>query len=334
MMKSPLKFVLLGVLILAVCAGVAGFRFYAFLHRPVAPASPVVFTVGAGESFRRVAHDLQDSGVVASAFELRLLARLKGTARRVQAGTYEFREPAVPGTVLARLVSGDVMKVRITIPEGFTLQEIAARVAAAGFGTADGFLALARDRDFLRGLAIDAPSLEGYLYPETYMFAPGVSQRQVAAAMVRELDLHLTPDLLNAAAAVGLDKAELITLASIIQKETGSVAEMGLVSAVFHNRLKRHMPLQSDPTVIYGIPDFDGNLTRKDLETPTAYNTYRIKGLPPGPIASPGEAALRAAAHPAAVDYLYFVARGDGTHVFSSTLRQHDNAVRRYQLRR
>ncbi|HKK01286.1 MAG TPA: endolytic transglycosylase MltG, partial [Desulfuromonadales bacterium] len=265
MTKSPLKIALLGLLLVAVCAGAAGFRFYVFLHRSVAPSAPVTLTVKAGEPFRHVARQLQDAGVVGSAFEFRLLGRLRGTTRKVQAGTYAFREPAPPGRVLARLVAGDVVKVRITIPEGFTLKEIAARVASAGFGTTDDFLRLAHDPEFVRSLGIDAPSLEGYLFPETYTFAPGVSQRQIAEAMVRELATHLTPDLLKAAAGVGLNKEHLLTLASIIQKETGKVEEMALISAVFHNRLKRHMPLQSDPTVIYGIADFDGNLTRKDL---------------------------------------------------------------------
>ncbi len=152
--------------------------------------------------------------------------------------------------------------------------------------------------------------------------------------MVGQLKKHLSPAILVKADELGLDRHELLTLASIIQKEAGNVMEMPLISAVFHNRLKRGIALQADPTVIYGIADFDGNLTRKHLETPTPYNTYRKRGLPPGPIASPGQFALRAAVNPADTKSLYFVAKGDGTHEFSATLKEHNRAVRRYQLRR
>ncbi len=152
--------------------------------------------------------------------------------------------------------------------------------------------------------------------------------------MVHQFREHLSAELLAAATAQGMSLHQLVTLASIIQKEAGSPAEMPLISAVFHNRLRRRIPLQADPTVIYGIENFDGNLTRHDLVTRTPYNTYRIPGLPPGPIASPGEDALRAAAFPAAVDYLFFVARGDGSHQFSSNLKDHNKAVRRFQLHR
>jgi UPF0755 protein len=152
--------------------------------------------------------------------------------------------------------------------------------------------------------------------------------------MVRQFESRLAPELLEGAAKIGLDRHRLVTLASIIQKEAGTTSEMPVIAAVFHNRLRRKMPLQADPTVIYGIANFNGNITRKDLRTPTPYNTYRIAGLPPGPIASPGADALRAAAFPAKADYLYFVARGDGTHAFSKDLREHNRAVRHYQLKR
>jgi len=154
------------------------------------------------------------------------------------------------------------------------------------------------------------------------------------SAMVEQLDSQITAELLENAAALKLDRHQLITLASIVQKEAGNLMEMPLISSVFHNRLKRGMPLQADPTVIYGVADFDGNLTRKHLNTPTPYNTYRMRGLPPGPIASPGGFALHATASPAEGKDLYFVARGDGTHEFNATLKEHNRAVRRYQLRR
>ncbi|MDW7758795.1 MAG: endolytic transglycosylase MltG, partial [Desulfuromonadales bacterium] len=264
----------------------------------------------------------------------RLLARWRGEAGRVKAGEYRFAEAAAPGEVLKRLVAGDVIQYRFTVPEGLTLAEIARKLAAEGRGDGDSFLQLAQDADFIHSLGVEAKTLEGYLYPETYTLVATTEEKELLQAMVRQMKARLTEELLAGARARGLSVHELLTLASIIQKEAGNEAEMPIIGGVFHNRLQRGMRLQSDPTVIYGVKDFDGNLTRRHLEEWTAYNTYRIAGLPPGPIASPGEPALRAAAFPAEVNYLYFVGKGDGTHVFSTTLREHNDAVRRYQLKR
>jgi len=311
-----------------------GLELAVFVGRPVAPAAPAVVEVSPGLPFAEVARRLQAEGVVGSAGGFQLLARLRGDIRRIKAGRYDFGEPATPGRILDRLVAGDVRRQRLTIPEGFALREIAARLEQEGAGRAEVFLGLARDPAFVASFGIKADSLEGYLFPDTYLFDSGTTEERLLQAMVRQFRNRLAPDLVEGAARLGLDPHQLVTLASIIQKEAGSRAEMPLISAVFHNRLRRKMPLQADPTVIYGIADFNGNITRKDLLTPTPYNTYRIAGLPPGPIASPGEDALRAAAFPAEADYLFFVARGDGTHAFSTTLREHNRAVQRYQLHR
>jgi len=312
----------------------AGLEVGVFLSRPLAPPAPATVEVAPGLPFAEVARRLQAEGVVRSAGGLQLLARLRGDVRRIKAGRYDFGEAATPGRILDRLVAGDVRRQRLTIPEGFALREIAGRVEEAGVGRAEAFLGLARDPAFVASLGVEAGTLEGYLFPDTYLFDSGTSEERLLQAMVRQFRSRLAPDLVEGAARLGLDPHQLVTLASIIQKEAGNREEMPLISAVFHNRLRRKMPLQADPTVIYGIPDFNGNITRKDLLTPTPYNTYRIAGLPPGPIASPGEDALRAAAFPADADYLFFVARGDGTHAFSTTLREHNRAVQRYQLRR
>ncbi len=312
----------------------AALWFGLFLLRPVAPATPQPLLLPAGASFAKVAGILADGGVIASRGKFELLARMRGDATRIKAGTYAFQEPATPGQVLDRLVAGDVMRLQFTIPEGFTLAEIAARLEAEKFIRASDFLALTRAPAFLRELGVAAPSLEGYLFPETYTVVAGSSPRNLIETMVRQFRSRVDAKLVAAANKQGLSLHQLVTLASIIQKEAGTVAEMPLISAVFHNRLQQGIPLQADPTVIYGIEDFDGNLTGGHLATATPYNTYRMRGLPPTPIASPGEQALRAAAQPADVDYLYFVARGDGTHVFSTTLKEHNRNVRRFQLRR
>ena len=193
---------------------------------------------------------------------------------------------------------------------------------------------MANDPEFIKSLKLDVPNLEGYLYPETYLFTPGIDEAQLLRMLVEQFHNQLDPALLKKAKQLNLNRHQLVTLASIIEKETGLVKEMPLISSVFHNRLRRGIPLQTDPTVIYGIKNFDGNLTRNHLKTPTPYNTYMIKGLPPGPIANPGKAALNAAAEPAKSEYLYFVARGDGSHYFSKTLKEHNGAVRKYQLKR
>jgi len=172
------------------------------------------------------------------------------------------------------------------------------------------------------------------LFPETYLFTPGIDETRLFTMMVKQLQQKLSPELLKKAKKLNLDQHQLLTLASIIERETGDAEEMPLISSVFHNRLRKGIQLQTDPTVIYGIKDFDGNLTRKHLQTPTPYNTYIIRGLPPGPIASPGLSALQAAAVPAETKYLYFVSRGDGSHEFSATLKEHNQAVRKYQLNR
>jgi len=323
-----------GLFLLIVAVGLPLADFAAFLSRPVTPPDSQVIAVHPGEPFRRVAAELERQGVVDSALRLRLLARWQGTAGRVQAGRYLFVDPATPAQVLERLVRGDVLLRKITIPEGLTMVEIADRLQAADVVSAADFLAACRNRALLAKLGIDGPSLEGYLFPETYRVGEGISADELASLMVAQFRAQVSPELLGAAKKQGLNLRQLVTLASIIQKEAGNVDEMPLISAVFHNRLKRGIALQADPTVIYGISDFDGNLTRKHLTTDTPYNTYMHPGLPPGPIANPGKAALEAAAHPADVDYLYFVANGKGSHVFARTLAEHNANVRRYQLHR
>ena len=300
----------------------------------VAPPAPVTVVIRPGEPFSNIARQLHEVGVVADRRSISLLAQWREATGRIQAGPYAFSAAATPGQVLDRLLKGDVIRTRITIPEGWTVREIAERLAATGVADRKAILTLAHDPAFARSLGVLAPGLEGYLFPETYLLVAGTPPEQILATLVGEFRRHLTPELEGAAKARGLSVHQLVTLASIVQMEAGTRAEMPLIAGVFANRLKRRMPLQADPTVIYGIPDFNGNLTRKNLQEWTPYNTYRIAGLPPGPIASPGDDALQAAAHPATVDYLYFVARGDGTHAFTANLVDHNRAVRRYQLHR
>lgn len=322
-------FTLIGLPLLCV-----GLWLQSFVTTSVMPSQPQAIEIKPGSSFARISVQLQTAGVVSDVRRFTLLARWRKATGQIHAGEYLFEKSATPDQILARLVAGDIRKFQVTIPEGFNMQEIAKRLEKTGVGYAKDFLSLCNDEAFIKGLAVEATSLEGYLFPETYTYSSSTTPRQLLSAMVKQLDSEITAELLESAATLALDRHQLITLASIIQKEAGNLMEMPLISSVFHNRLKRGIPLQADPTVIYGVADFDGNLTRKHLNTPTPYNTYRMRGLPPGPIASPGGFALHATANPAEGKDIYFVARGDGTHEFNATLKEHNRAVRRYQLRR
>jgi UPF0755 protein len=314
--------------------GLAALGFYAgnFLWSPVTPPEAVVVTISPGSSLSAAARQLEQRGVIGDARRFTALAYLRGQTQALKAGEYEFAEAALPDAVLERLVRGDVRRYRFTLPEGLNLREVALRVEEQGLGSAPDFLRLTKDPIFIAALGIEALTLEGYLFPETYTYSAGMAQERLIEAMVRQFSLRFSAELVERGRALGLDPHQLVTLASIIQKEAGNREEMPIISGVFHNRLRIRMPLQADPTVIYGVEDFAGRITRKHLTTHTPYNTYRIPGLPPGPIANPGADALRAAAYPADVDYLYFVSRGDGTHVFSRTLREHNAAVQKYIL--
>jgi UPF0755 protein len=230
--------------------------------------------------------------------------------------------------------SGEALVVHVLLPEGATARDLALILERNGLGSAATFTALTRDAAFAHSLGVSADGLEGYLFPDTYLFSPLDTPRNVLGMFVGRFHQMFTADLEAEAHRAGFTVHQIVTLASVIEKETGREDERPLVSAVFRNRLRQGMPLQADPTVIYGIENFDGKLTRKDLETPTPYNTYTEPGLPPGPIANPGRSSLLAALRPADVPYLYFVARDDGSHEFNSSLADHNRAVNRYQRSR
>ncbi len=285
-----------------------------------------------GAPFKGVVRVLDEAGLLRSPTGFHLMARLMGVTERVQAGEYELSTTMLPTVILHKLVTGGVMKYRITIPEGYTVRQIALQLQELGIiDDQEQFLAKAFSAEFAAGVGIAAKGVEGYLFPDTYLLPKGVSPSDIIKTMVGKFKQVYGPDFARRAAELGMTDREVVTLASIIEKETGVAEERPLISAVFHNRLKRGIPLCSDPTVIYGIPDFDGNLRKRDLEKKTPYNTYLKKGLPPGPIANPGRPSLLAALYPAPVQYLYFVSRNDGTHYFSTTLREHNEAVWRYQ---
>lgn len=328
-MKLVRTSLLAGVVLIALSAGL--FYYHIFYALPPERPLPAEIRVEQGDSLATVARKLSDQKIVSNGFLFSLWARLRGAEKKIHQGLYRFDMPVPPHEVLDRLVSGKGVYLIVTIPEGLTVREIATLLENMGIASKEKFLAAAADPNLLATLGLQDKGIEGYLFPSTYHFVPATSERDMILAMAEQFRKMSLPLLLRGTGDHKLTPHEILTLASIIEKETGVESERPLVSAVFHNRLKRQMALQSDPTVIYGIKNFNGNLTRKDLNEPTPYNTYRIAALPPGPICNPGLSSIRAALQPADVPYLYFVSKNDGTHLFSDTIEAHNQAVKTYQ---
>lgn len=287
-----------------------------------------------GTNFRSIAQKLEADGIIQSSRFFGYAASALGVQKKIKAGEYEFSGSLSMMQVLDILRKGKVRVYQVTIPEGYNIADVAQAFADAGLVDEDEFIKRAKDGKFAATLGVEGNTFEGYLYPDTYYFEKGVTPDEIITKMTHKFLAIYNADIAAGVKAKGISMAELVTLASIVEKETGQGAERDKVASVYQNRLKRRMMLQSDPTVIYGIENFDGNLTRAHLKTKTPYNTYIKYGLPPGPIANPGRASLLAALNPADTDYLYFVSMNNGTHKFSKTLKEHNAAVDRYQRRR
>src|SRR5215470_263094 len=301
---------------------------------PALEAGPLVVDIPAHEGLLGIADRLADAGVVRSRAAFIALSAARGSVRRLKAGEYEVPRDASTIDVVGLLESGRVRQHIVLHPEGATISELARVMEAARLAPADDVVRAAYDPEVLKTLGVDAPSLEGYLFPDTYQFVRGMSVEEMLGRMVQRTRSRLTPERLAKAKSLGLDAHGLLTLASIIEREAVDPDERRLISAVFWNRLHLDMPLQADPTVQYAVAKERRTLTRADLATDNPYNTYVRRGLPPGPIASPGLPAIDAALDPAPVKYLYFVARDDRRHTFSTTMTEHNVAVSRYRMSR
>ncbi len=327
-------FIRLGIGMIALCiiAFLVGLSSWNNASKAVSPdADSVVFTVAPGSSMRSVAQQLKEEGIIRNARALRLLSRVRGLDGKIRAGEYDLSPTSDTSEILEILTSGIMKTYEISFPEGLTAREIAARLEAAELSESEAFLAFVLDPKNAELLEIEGPSLEGYLFPETYRLPRGLPPERIARIFVNEFNKNWE-QILREEGPSEFSKRDLVTLASIVEKETGAAEERPLIASVFINRLNLGMRLETDPTVIYGITDFNGNLTRAHLQDKTnPYNTYKIYGLPPGPIANPGADALRAALHPADSSYLYFVSMNEGRHQFSETYKEHVNAVNRYQ---
>lgn len=284
-----------------------------------------------GESFSSAVSKFSDKGLIKDRHLFKAIGRLTGLDRKLTPGYYQFYGRVRPWDVYQMLRHGIIVGWKLTVVEGDTLRIIKAKLAAARIIPEEEFEALATDPAFLEKLGIRAPSLEGYLFPDTYSISKGATATEIIEMMVRRLEEVYDDDMMRRAEYLGFTRKEVLTLASIIEKEAILDSERPVISGVYHNRLRKGMPLQADPTAIYGVKPMTAGVKKSDIRRRTDYNTYHIKGLPPGPIASPGLKSIKAALHPAKVPYLFFVANFQGGHTFSVTHEEHLTAVDAYR---
>lgn len=314
-----------GILFLLLYAGIQ-----LLMPLPIAKRN-IEVQIPKGATFRQAIDLFSEKGVIRDRNLFLLIARVTGIDRKIKAGYYSIYGSMNALDLLNVLRKGQIVEYEITVIEGDSLGEISDKLAERGIVSKERFFQLATDRHFLYSYEIDAPSLEGYLFPDTYKIPKGMAPEDAFGMMINTLREKLTFEMSERAEELGLSENEVLTLASIIEKEAATDEERALISAVYHNRLRKKIPLQADPTAIYGIKRSKEGVTAGDLRRKTPYNTYTIKGLPPGPIASPGLKSIIASLYPADVPYIYFVSNNDGTHIFSVTAREHEVAVRAYR---
>jgi UPF0755 protein len=324
----------LGLLVFLI---VVAFYWQLFMPPSKTPITKVVY-IKRGMPLRQISEMLQREGIIRNRHFFVLMTTVLNKKAKVKAGEYEFTTQMLPLEVLDSLLKGQVKRHLVTIPEGYTLSQIAQLLEDSNIVDKSAFGQKASSPAFISSLGLPYLSqgrtgrtLEGYLFPETYHLIRDMDPEEVIQIMVHQFKKIFDSELSLRASQLGISQGDAVILASIIEKETSLPEEKPLISAVFHNRLKKKMPLQSDPTVIYGIKNFDGNLTKEHLLKPTPYNTYLVNGLPPTPICNPGKESLLAALYPAPVPYLYFVSKNDGSHYFSSEIEEHQRAVGKYQ---
>lgn len=329
--------------VLLMISGLVLWVFWEAMHFLTAPiqaehnANEIIFEVKPGEGFYKIAERLEKEKIVTSAFHFKILAKISGQAGSLRVGEYAIARDFRPIEVLTTLASGKSIERKITFPEGTNIFEMANLLQERGLGTRQEFLSLVQDPILVKKhLGEPLSSLEGYLYPETYSYTKYTPLAKLVEVMVERFkDVYKTIEAENKA---GWSRHQIVTMASVIEKETGAPEERPQISSVFHNRLKKGMRLQSDPTILYGLlmqnGTMSGNIKREDILHPTPYNTYTVNGLPAGPIANPGIEALKAVVSPLNSNFFFFVSKNDGTHYFSSTLAEHNAAVKKFQLNR
>ena len=316
---------LLAIEACVLCAGVVAVLYFAL--RPVDATNEIkAIIVEPGMPFAQVAAKLERNGLIRDATWFRAYARFKSVDQVIRVGRYEFKTGMALDTILSQLASGAGGTQTVTIPEGLTIPEVASILKANAEIDSIKFVQLANNTEWVKRMGIDAPSLEGYLFPNTYQLYVGMSPEFILKEMTTLFQRELKPEYRERAAKLGYSLNEILTLASIIEQEAQVSQERKVISGVFHNRLRTGIRLDADPTVQYAMGRPNVKLLKRHLATPSPYNTYIHTGLPPGPICSPGIASIRAALYPETVPYLFFVARGDGSHIFSRSNQEHNEA--------
>lgn len=326
---------ILSYIVLLLCIGAIIFCacLLIYARKPIDTAqnTAVLVDIPTGTSFIKVTEILGNAGLVEHKFLFYTLVWIKRGTRSIRAGEYEFATSITPFEMIDKLIRGEIKTYRVTVHEDYTLTEVAERLKEYKLIDEKVFFELAVDTEFLSSMGVLGSSAEGYLFPDTYFFNRSMSTKQIMRMMVDRFWSKISKEMMKKAAARGLNPNQFVTLASLVGKESGNTPEKPMIAAVFYNRLKKGMPLQSDPTTVYDLKDFDGKVLRSHYRRESPYNTYIIRGLPPGPIANPGLDSFQAVLNPADADYLYFVSQKDGTHFFSSSLDAHNRAVLRFR---
>jgi len=319
--------------LLATCTLTVLIHFYIALFIP--PSKEKVWKeiqVTEGMSFKAIAAVLQKEGIIRYRSYFQIIGRFQGISRKVHAGYYGLSTNMNLWVVLDILRKGKIIEYEVVIPEGYNLFQIGWTLTGTPLiAEPHEFIDLVKNKKYVRSLGIEADTLEGYLFPDTYYFPKGIKLEDIPKRMLQRYKTVFTESLKKRAGEIGMSEHQVITLASIVEKEAKVDSERKLIAAVYHNRLKQGMRLQADPTAVYGTKAWITRVTSQDLKRPSPYNTYLHKGLPPGPIANPGEGAILATLYPESVDYLFFVAQGDGSHHFSKDFNAHEKAIGRYR---
>lgn len=283
---------------------------------------------------REIAQQLYQEGYIGSPLSFLVTVELKGLRTKLKAGEYQLKSSLSLMSIIQKMEQGQVVRHRVTVPEGYNYREITALLTEKGLGIKERYQQLFNDRQLLKAYNLEGETLEGYLFPDTYELTRSLSEEEILRKMLTRMQEVLNRDFGSQLKNSRMTLHQVLTLASLVEKETSVPAERPLIAQVFFNRLRTKTPLECDPTVIYALERFNGRLSRRDLQTNSPYNTYRHPGLPPGPVANPGKAAIEAVLNPTPSKFFYFVAKGDGTHHFSTTKAEHQRAVIRYRIKR
>ena len=332
MVRKTVKIVLFAAVVLPIF--LSAWLSFEFYFAPKTSPKQIFFVVDKGQGVHDISLNLKEKGIIKNRQSFVLGYKIYYSSKSLKAGEYMFNLPVSPKDIIKVLTDGKVYLHSLTIPEGLTRKEIARHLESLNFADEEEFLAASSKTKIISSLDNEATNLEGYLFPETYHFPKGISADKIISTLVSQFKEVFSKEWQKRASEIEMTPREVVVLASLIEKETYLSEEKKLVSAVFHNRLRIRMKLDCDPTIIYVLKEqgtFNGRLLKKDLKLQSPYNTYRNRGLPPGPICSPGRESIEAALYPAQEKYLYFVSKKDGSHHFSANFKDHQNAVRRYR---